>query len=46
MASPLGNIAWSPDGGVLAFVLPSSQFEAWLLENPLATLAAAPGAQK
>ena len=32
----LGNIVWSPDGGVLAFVLASTQNETWLLENPLA----------
>ena len=46
LAPALGNIVWSPDGAVLAFVLASSQFEAWLLENPLAGLGAATGAQK
>jgi Tol biopolymer transport system component len=42
----LGNIVWSPDGAVLAFVLSSTQPESWLLENPLAVLNAAAGAQK
>jgi Tol biopolymer transport system component len=43
---PLGNLAWSPNGAVLAFGLSSSQIDAWLLENPLAALGAATGAQK
>jgi Tol biopolymer transport system component len=42
----LFNVAWSPDGAVLAFGLSSSQINTWLLENPLAALGAATGAQK
>jgi Tol biopolymer transport system component len=46
LAPALGNIVWSPDGAVLAFVLAATQNETWLLENPLAVLNAAAGAQK
>ena len=42
----LGNIVWSPDGAVLAFVLSSTQAETWLLENPVAVAGAARSAQK
>jgi Tol biopolymer transport system component len=43
---PLGNLAWSPDGAVLAFGLSSSEIDASLLENPLPALGAATAAQK
>ena len=43
---PLGNVVWSPDGAVLAFVLSSTQAETWLLENPVAVAGAARSAQK
>ena len=42
----LGNIVWSPDGAVLAWVLSSTQTENWLLKNPLAVPCAATGARK
>jgi Tol biopolymer transport system component len=42
----LVNVAWSPDGAVLAFGLFSSQIEDLLLENPVAVAATASGAQK
>ena len=38
---PLGTIAWSPDGALLAFGLSSFRQETWLLENPLAVVGAA-----
>ena len=44
--SAMREIAWSPDGSRLAFILSASQIDTWVIENPLVVAGATGGSAR